>query len=105
MGRPLFDLEQRSELFDRTAYDAYAERGESEYRNMELNTVLRADRLSDHRHFANLFRLYLHTVTYNLLVRNRPGGRCRTHAQRGGHVSAAESQRLGPTDCVLSCAA
>jgi hypothetical protein len=27
--------------------------------------------LSDHRYFANLFRLYLHTAGYNLLVRMR----------------------------------
>ena len=53
------------------AYDAYADRGESENRNKELKTGLRADRLSDHRYFANLFRLYLHTVAYNLLVRMR----------------------------------
>jgi hypothetical protein len=30
---------------------------------------LLADRLSDHRYFANLFRLYLHTAAYNLLAR------------------------------------
>jgi hypothetical protein len=53
------------------AYDAYADRGESENRNKELKTGLRADRLSDHRYFANLFRLYLHTMAYNLLVRMR----------------------------------
>lgn len=53
------------------AYDAYADRGESENRNKELKGGLRADRLSDHRHFANLFRLYLHTAAYNLLVRMR----------------------------------
>jgi hypothetical protein len=53
------------------AYDAYAERGESENRNKELKGGLQADRLSDHRYFANLFRLYLHTATYNLLVRMR----------------------------------
>jgi hypothetical protein len=53
------------------AYDAYADRGESENRNKELKTGLRADRLSDHRYFANLFRLYLHTTAYNLLVRMR----------------------------------
>ena len=53
------------------AYDAYAERGESEIRNKELKTGLLADRLSDHRYFANLFRLYLHTAAYNLLVRMR----------------------------------
>jgi Topoisomerase IA len=53
------------------AYDAYADRGESENRNKELKGGLMADRLSDHRYFANLFRLYLHTVAYNLLVRMR----------------------------------
>jgi hypothetical protein len=52
-------------------YDAYADRGESENRNKELKTGLLADRLSDHRYFANLFRLYLHTAAYNLLVRVR----------------------------------
>jgi hypothetical protein len=52
-------------------YDAYADRGESENRNKELKRGLMADRLSDHRYFANLFRLYLHTAAYNLLVRMR----------------------------------
>ena len=52
-------------------YDAYADRGESENRNKELKAGLQADRLSDHRYFANLFRLYLHTAAYNLLVRMR----------------------------------
>ena len=53
------------------AYDAYADRGESENRNKELKCGLQADRLSDHRYFANLFRLYLHALSYNLLVRMR----------------------------------
>ncbi|MEI6186528.1 MAG: IS1380 family transposase [Dehalococcoidia bacterium] len=53
------------------AYDAYADRGESENRNKELKIGLQADRLSDHRYFANLFRLYLHAAAYNLLVRMR----------------------------------
>ena len=52
-------------------YDAYAERGESENRNKELKRGLQADRLSDHRYFANLFRLYLHAAAFNLLVRVR----------------------------------
>jgi hypothetical protein len=52
-------------------YDDYANRGESENRNKELKAGLQADRLSDHRYFANLFRLYLHTAAYNLLVRTR----------------------------------
>ena len=52
-------------------YDAYADRGESENRNKELKCGLQADRLSDHRYMANLFRLYLHATAYNLLVRLR----------------------------------
>lgn len=52
-------------------YDGYADRGESENRNKELKAGLQADRLSDHRYFANLFRLYLHTAAYNLLVHMR----------------------------------
>jgi len=50
------------------AYDEYADRGEGENRNKELKCGLQADRLSDHRYFANLFRLYLHTAAHNLLV-------------------------------------
>jgi len=53
------------------AYDAYADRGESENRNKELKRGLAADRLSDHRYFANLFRLYLHVAAYHLLVHMR----------------------------------
>jgi len=53
------------------AYDAYADRGESENRNKELKCGLQSDRLSDHRYMANLFRLYLHTAAHNLLVRLR----------------------------------
>jgi hypothetical protein len=49
-------------------YDEYADRGEGENRNKELKCGLQADRLSDHRYFANLFRLYLHTAAYNLVV-------------------------------------
>lgn len=52
-------------------YDEYADRGESENRNKELKCGLAADRLSDHRYLANLFRLYLHVETHNLLVRLR----------------------------------
>jgi hypothetical protein len=51
-----------------TTYDEYADRGESENRNKELKDGLQADRLSDHRYFANLFRLYLHIAAYHLLV-------------------------------------
>ncbi len=52
-------------------YDEYAERGESENRNKELKCGLSADRLSDHRYMANLFRLYLHSAAHNLLIRLR----------------------------------
>ena len=52
-------------------YDEYADRGESENRNKELKCGFQADRLSDHRYFANLFRLYLHATAHNLLVRTR----------------------------------
>ena len=53
------------------AYDEYAGRGESENRNKELKCSLSADRLSDHRFMANYFRLYLHILSANLLVRVR----------------------------------
>ena len=52
-------------------YDEYAERGESENRNKELKRGMAADRLSDHRFLANFFRLFLHTMALNLLVRLR----------------------------------
>jgi hypothetical protein len=52
-------------------YDDYSDRGESENRNKELKCGLQADRLSDHRYMANLFRLYLHALAHNLLVRLR----------------------------------
>lgn len=60
-----------AQVLPEAAYDAYADRGESENRNKELKVGLQADRLSDHRYFANLFRLYLHSVAYNLLIRMR----------------------------------
>jgi hypothetical protein len=52
-------------------YDEYAARGESENRNKELKRDLASDRLSDHRFLANYFRLYVHAVALNLLVRLR----------------------------------
>jgi len=58
-------------VLPQAAYDAYADRGESENRNKELKGELEADRLSDHRYLANLFRLYLHAAALNLLVRLR----------------------------------
>ena len=53
------------------AYEDYADRGESENRNKELKCELAADRLSDHRYLANCFRLMMHTLAHNLLVRLR----------------------------------
>ena len=53
------------------AYDDYALRGESENRNKELKCGLSIDRTSDHRFMANFFRLYLHTLAFNLLARFR----------------------------------
>jgi hypothetical protein len=58
-------------LFPEATYDEYVMRGESENRNKELKCGLEMDRLSDHRFMANLFRLYLHAVAMNLLVRLR----------------------------------
>lgn len=49
-------------------YREYAQRGESENRNKELKCGLSADRLSDHRYMANLFRLMMHCVSHNMLV-------------------------------------
>ena len=52
-------------------YNEYADRGESENRNKELKCELCCDRLSDHRFMANLFRVMMHCVAANLLVRLR----------------------------------
>lgn len=52
-------------------YDEYVERGDSENRNKEIKCGLAMDRLSDHRFCANYFRLYLHALAMNLLVRLR----------------------------------
>jgi len=58
-------------VLPQATYDEYTERGESENRNKELKCGLQADRLSDHRYMANLFRLYLHAMAANLLARLR----------------------------------
>jgi hypothetical protein len=58
-------------VLPQAAYDEYATRGESENRNKELKCSFSADRLSDHRFMANYFRLYLHVLSANLLVRVR----------------------------------
>jgi hypothetical protein len=53
------------------AYDEYVQRGEAENRNKEIKCGMAMDRLSDHRFKANFFRLYLHALALNLLVRLR----------------------------------
>ena len=58
-------------VLPQAAYDEYAQRGESENRNKEIKRELEGDRLSDHRYLANLFRLYMHAMALNLLVRVR----------------------------------
>ena len=68
-------------ILPEACYDEQTERGESDRHrrmecggaacNKELKCGLKADRLSDHRYMANLFRLYLHTAAYNLLARVR----------------------------------
>ena len=69
-------------------YDDYIQRGESENRNKELKIDLYGGRLSDHRFMANLFRLNLHTLALNLLVRLRnelpdpPDPETRPHERR-----------------------
>ena len=52
-------------------YEEYAQRGESENRHKELKSELHGDRLSNHRFMANYFRLLMHALAYNLLVRQR----------------------------------
>ena len=52
-------------------YADYRDHGECENRNKELKCGMSADRLSDHRYMANLFRLYLHAEAQNLLIRIR----------------------------------
>jgi len=48
-------------------YDWYVDRGEAENRIKDFKNALAADRLSDHRFWANAFRLLLHAAAYWLL--------------------------------------
>ena len=48
-------------------YDWYVDRGEPENWIKDFKHALRADRLSDHRFWANAFRLLLHAAAYWLL--------------------------------------
>jgi hypothetical protein len=60
-----------AELLPEATYDEYGQRGESENRHKEFKCELYMDRLSDHRFCANYFRLYLHALALNLVVRMR----------------------------------
>jgi hypothetical protein len=77
------------------AYDDYALRGESENRNKELKCDLAIDRTSDHRFLANFFRLYLHALALNLLVRLRRAVACPPPPPTGtpAEARAAEARR------------
>ena len=48
-------------------YDTYVDRGDCENRIKDFKNALAADRLSDHRFWANQFRLLLHAAAYWLL--------------------------------------
>ncbi len=48
-------------------YDAYVDRGQAENCIKDYKNALAADRLSDHRFWANQFRLLLHAAAYWLL--------------------------------------
>lgn len=48
-------------------YDFYVDRGQAENFIKDFKNALRADRLSDHRFWANQFRLLLHAAAYWLL--------------------------------------
>ena len=70
-------------------YDEYADRGESENRHKEIKKELHGDRLSDHRFMANYFRLLMHALAYNLLVRQRQyfNARRRADPLGEGHIN------------------
>lgn len=50
-----------------SVYDRYTARGEAENWVKDLKNACRSDRLSDHRFWANAFRLLLHAAAYWLL--------------------------------------
>jgi hypothetical protein len=89
-------------LLAEATYDEYVQRGESENRNKEFKCDLAMDRLSDHRFVANYFRLYLHAVAMNLLVRFRrrvalpvsrtPAAGTQTEAERRRHFRRRRQQ-------------
>ncbi len=68
-----------------TVYDTYVDRGQAENFIKDFKNALAADRLSDHRFWANQFRLLLHAATYWLLdtLRRWLAGTEIAHAQLG----------------------
>ncbi len=48
-------------------YDFYVDRGDAENRSKDFKNALAGDRLSDHRFWANAFRLLLHAAAFWLL--------------------------------------
>jgi len=66
-----------------TVYDEYVDRGEAENWIKDLKNAVQADRLSDHRFWANAFRLLLHAAAYWLLdtLRRRLVTACGTRYQ------------------------
>ena len=63
-------------------YDWYVDRGEPENWIKDLKRALQADRLSDHRFWANAFRLLLHAAAFWLL------DTLRRHLARAGAEAA-----------------
>lgn len=62
-----FVVTARTDADPLEVYDAYVDRGEAENRIKDFKLGLLGDRLSDHRFWANAFRLVLHAAAYWLL--------------------------------------
>ena len=62
-----FVLTTRADDAPAAVYDRYIARGEPENWVKDVKNALQADRLSDHRFWANAFRLLLHAAAYWLL--------------------------------------
>jgi hypothetical protein len=77
-----------------TTYLNYAMRGESENRNKELKCDLCADRLSDHRFMANMFRVLMHCIAHNLVVRLRQLVAVQTSTPVGPSIETASGANV-----------
>jgi hypothetical protein len=66
-----FVITNRTDLSPQQLYDHYTDRGQSENFIKALKNDLAADRLSCHRFLANQFRLLLHAVAYQMVLRFR----------------------------------